>query len=261
MNTNNVSYRLTQIIEHFADGNEKRFAESIGVKPAVINNYTKGKQQSKPGFEVLHKIIEAYPEVNIEWLLNGKGEMLKGRKKGVTEKIIVATQDTKGNVTVPLINRKAAANYLSGHQTQEYFEELDALILPNSLVSGKQYCAIQVSGDSMKPTLQDGDYVLCYRCDRQEWENLSDGEVCVIVSVTNGVQIKRIKNKLNENFLTCESDNYKKHPPFDLAHEDIAEIWRATWKLSSSLEDEVSLTLNSKVSELEARIERIERMK
>lgn len=259
MNQNVVSQRLTAIIDYFADGNEKRFADSLGVKPAVINNYTKGKQQSKPGFEVLNKIANYYPDVNIDWLLTGRGEMLKSQSnKTPQEKWIVTTQDLAGNRTIPLINRRAAANFLSGYQSQEYFEQLDAIQLPSSLLSGKQYYALQVSGDSMMPTLHDGDYVFCYRCDKTEWEYLKNGDVCVIASEPNGLQIKRIANKENPNYITCLSDNFQRHPAFNLRHDEILEIWKVTWKLSSWLENENGSDILSKLTSLEARLDRIE---
>ena len=261
MNHNIVSQRLTDIIDHFSDGNEKRFADSLGVKPAVINNYTRGKQQSKPGFEVLYKIASIYPDVNIDWLLTGRGEMLLSQSKnGNRERLVVSTQDTRGNVTVPLINRRAAANYLTGYQSQEYFEQLDSLLLPSSFLSGKQYYAIQVSGDSMMPTFFDGDYVLCYRCDRSEWTYLNNGDVCVILS-DNGLQLKRLANKENPNHITCISDNAQTHPAFNLKHEDIIEMWKVTWKLSSHIEneEETGNNLLTKLSDLEARLSKIER--
>jgi phage repressor protein C with HTH and peptisase S24 domain len=261
MSQNIVSQRLTEIIDHFADGNEKRFADSLGVKPAVINNYTRGKQQSKPGFEVLYKIASEYPDVNVDWLLTGRGEMLISQGKGgARERWVISTQDITGNITVPLINRRAAANYLTGHQSQEYFEQLDAIQLPSSFLSGKQYYALQVSGDSMMPTLHDGDYVFCYRCDRSEWSNLNNGDVCVILS-ENGLQIKRLANKDNQSHITCVSDNFQTHPAFNLTHDEIVEMWKVTWRMSSWLSnDEVGGSIYNKINELESRLQRIERV-
>jgi phage repressor protein C with HTH and peptisase S24 domain len=249
-----VSQRLIQIIGYFADGNEKRFAESIGVKPAVINNYTKGKQQSKPGFEVLQKMAATYPTLNIEWILSGKGHMLKSAADN--ERIFVIPQTNTDIVAVPVINRRAAANYLSGYQTQEYFEELDFINLPRNFVKGKPCYALQVTGDSMEPTLYENDYLICHLIDRSEWEYLDEGQVCVIVS-ERGLQVKRIKNKLHSRFLTLVSDN-PKHPPFDIEHDEVMEIWKVNWRLTDKLSP-ASEYLNHRIAQLEARLERIEK--
>jgi phage repressor protein C with HTH and peptisase S24 domain len=250
---NPVSERLTAIISYFAGGNEKRFAEAIGVKPAVINNYTNGKQQSKPGFEVLHKMVEAYPDLQIDWLVSGKGAML--RSENSQPSLGVLTQDLRGNATVPIINRKAAANYLTGFQTQEFFEQLDALQLPSAFVRGRQFYALQVSGDSMEPTLHDGDLVICYLCDRSDWDLLRNGDVCVVVSESRGLQVKRIK--MGDGTLTCLSDN-RLHPAFQLPHDDIRQLWKVNWKLSAYLEEESSMT-SERILSLEERLQKLER--
>jgi phage repressor protein C with HTH and peptisase S24 domain len=252
-----VSQRLIEIIGHFADGNEKRFAESIGVKPAVINNYTKGKQQSKPGFEVLQKMAATYPTLNIEWILSGNGHMLKRTTEH--ERIVMLPQQTSADiVAVPVINRRAAANYLSGYQTQEYFEELDVINLPRSFVKGKQCYALQVTGDSMEPTLYENDYLICHLIDRSEWEYLDEGQVCVVVS-ERGLQVKRIKNKLHSQYLTLVSDN-PKHPPFDMEHSEVMEIWKVNWRLTDQLSP-ASEDLSNRIAQLEARLERVEKQR
>jgi phage repressor protein C with HTH and peptisase S24 domain len=253
---NLVSERLSLLIDNLCNGNEKRFAESIGVKPAVINNYTTGKQQSKPGFEVLSKILYRYPTVNIDWLITGHGEMLKTERKNKPFQVLVTTQDTTGNLVVPVINRKAAANYLTGHQTQEYFEQLDSLNLPPSFKKGKQCYALQVSGDSMMPTLQDGDLVVCSLCEASEWEYLNDGEVYVVVS-DKGLQVKRIKNQLRTTQeMVFVSDN-KSHKPFKLGAEDILELWKVNWRLSPNLQIPADEDIETRVMLLESKLEKL----
>jgi phage repressor protein C with HTH and peptisase S24 domain len=253
---NPVSHRLSEVIDHFSGGNEKRFAESIGVKPAVINNYTKGKQQSKPGFEVLNRICETYPSINMEWLICGRGSMIKLSEKNSSGSNI---QFIASSTSIPVINRRAAANYLTGYQTQEYFEELDTIYLPPALAKGKQYYALQVSGDSMEPTLHDSDYLICHLCDRSDWEYLTDGEVCVVVSHTRGLQVKRIQKRGMQNFVTLISDN-KRHPPFDMEYDEMLEIWKVKWKLSANFEVS-SDDIYTKLLTLESRLEKMERLK
>jgi phage repressor protein C with HTH and peptisase S24 domain len=122
---------------------------------------------------------------------------------------------------------------------------------------GKQHYALQVSGDSMNPSLQDGDFVICGMMDKGEWEYIQDGDVCVINSDSRGLQIKRLKNRLREGYLICQSDN-RNHPTFNLVDKDIIEIWRVSWKLSSHLADDGSI--NKKISDLEERLNRMEMM-
>ena len=64
------------MIKKFCKGNDSAFARAIGVTPSVVGNIT-GVRAGSPSFEVLQKIINAFEYINIEWLLTGKGEMLK----------------------------------------------------------------------------------------------------------------------------------------------------------------------------------------
>jgi phage repressor protein C with HTH and peptisase S24 domain len=248
-----VNQRLVSVIEHLTNGNEKRFADGLGVSPAVINNYTTGKQQSKPGFEMLARIAETHPAINIEWLISGRGEMLKPASP---DRVLVATQDLTGNLTVPLINRRAAANYLAQGHSQEYFEQLDALVLPGPLLRGGQHYALQVSGDSMAPTLHDGDLVICRLLEAGRWADATNGEVYVLASQNRGLQVKRVQNRLAQGYFRCLSDN-PAHSPFDLEADNLLEMWQVRWKLSSNLAN-AAADLQTRLEHLAHRVEKLE---
>lgn len=50
-----------------------RFAAMIKVNASAMSHILNGR--SKPGFDVLDKIAQAFPEVNLNWLISGKGSM------------------------------------------------------------------------------------------------------------------------------------------------------------------------------------------
>lgn len=56
------------------------FAEHIGVKYQRILDIQNGKVKNISA-EVASRIIDAYPQFNIEWLLTGEGEMLNSETK------------------------------------------------------------------------------------------------------------------------------------------------------------------------------------
>lgn len=66
--------RLDALIAHFANGNKTAFAKEVGTLPSVVASITGGRM-SKPGFELLEKIMLRYPEINGSWLLAGRGPM------------------------------------------------------------------------------------------------------------------------------------------------------------------------------------------
>lgn len=71
---NEKSHRINQIREYFCDGNNKLFAEKIGISTTQASNLCGGKVNI--GEKSLYKILLAFPEVSKEWLFKGKGQML-----------------------------------------------------------------------------------------------------------------------------------------------------------------------------------------
>jgi transcriptional regulator with XRE-family HTH domain len=71
--------RLQQIMER--EGlSPSKFAASIGIKRSAMSHYMTGRND--PGVDVLRKIYDKYPYVNLDWLLTGSGSMTKGIETG-----------------------------------------------------------------------------------------------------------------------------------------------------------------------------------
>lgn len=78
-NISNINDRILYIIENQCNKNQKKFADLIGFSPQVIGNIVSGRK-SKPSFDVLVAILSSFVDIDSEWLLTGKGEMLKQPK-------------------------------------------------------------------------------------------------------------------------------------------------------------------------------------
>jgi transcriptional regulator with XRE-family HTH domain len=66
--------RILSIIKYF-NLSPSDFAEEIGVQRSSISHLISGR--NKPSLEFIQKILVRFSEINPEWILNGKGEMLK----------------------------------------------------------------------------------------------------------------------------------------------------------------------------------------
>ncbi len=60
------------------DLNATAFADQIDVGRSSISHILSGR--NKPSLEFVMKVIEAFPEVELYWLLNGKGNFPKSEK-------------------------------------------------------------------------------------------------------------------------------------------------------------------------------------
>jgi len=147
------------------------------------------------------------------------------RQERIRTEIIVATQDTSRNATFAVVNHKAAANFLTGYQSQEYYEQLGAVTLPRQLVGGnKQGILYQIEGDSMTPKFQPGDWVACVLLERGEWREVIDSDCYVIVSASHGIQFKRLRNHLPRGYVQCRSDN-RRHSAYIIQEDDILQLY------------------------------------
>ncbi|MCH5334569.1 MAG: helix-turn-helix transcriptional regulator [Alistipes sp.] len=52
-----------------------RFAELLETQPATISHIISGR--NKPGFDLIQKILQRFPNINPDWLLLDKGSMLR----------------------------------------------------------------------------------------------------------------------------------------------------------------------------------------
>ena len=75
-NISTIDERILQIIDIQCNGNKKKFSDMIGYAPQVISNIVSGRK-TNPSFEVLNAILSTFDDFSAEWLVLGKGEMLK----------------------------------------------------------------------------------------------------------------------------------------------------------------------------------------
>ena len=64
--------RIELIMKHYSL-NQKEFAEKIGVLQSTLGYILEGRDT--PSLSVIDRLCMAYPEINIGWLLFGRGEM------------------------------------------------------------------------------------------------------------------------------------------------------------------------------------------
>lgn len=74
VNTSNFIKRLEKIINHYGLS-ASSFAEKIGVQRSSISHILSGR--NKPSLDFVLKVLSSFPEINLYWLLNGKGSFMK----------------------------------------------------------------------------------------------------------------------------------------------------------------------------------------
>jgi transcriptional regulator with XRE-family HTH domain len=77
VNNQDFTERIKKILEHHAL-TASLFADKIGVQRSSISHILSGR--NKPSLDFILKITTAFPDVDIYWLLNGKGTYPKAQK-------------------------------------------------------------------------------------------------------------------------------------------------------------------------------------
>lgn len=74
VNTESFIKRLEIILDYYSL-NASSFADKIGVQRSSLSHLLSGR--NKPSLDFILKIIEVFPEVDLYWILNGKGNFPK----------------------------------------------------------------------------------------------------------------------------------------------------------------------------------------
>lgn len=201
-----IHERIGEIVVALGDGKNTLIASKIGVSEGNIRGYVKGVM---PKQDVLEKIVRNL-DVNPDWLLTGRGSMLKSAEvKPAESDVPVATPATAPGEGIPLLPLDAKAGALMGEQTVlEY--ECERYVVP--VFKGADFL-IPVKGSSMYPKYSSGDIVACQRVPMSDlffqWNKV------YVIDTNQGALIKRIKPGSDPQHVLIVSDN-EKYDPFEL---------------------------------------------
>lgn len=78
VNTDDFIKRLEIILEYYGV-NASAFADKIGVQRSSLSHLLSGR--NKPSLDFILKILDVYPEIDLYWILNGKGSFPKSNLK------------------------------------------------------------------------------------------------------------------------------------------------------------------------------------
>ncbi|MBM4158345.1 MAG: LexA family transcriptional regulator [Ignavibacteria bacterium] len=182
------------------------FASKLGMKPQALQKYVKGQRLPLP--DILNKINKL--GCNINWLLNGEGEMLKisGVIQKSRSKLVPVLAEVECGV--PLYNQINQENL-------KFIETPDVSHYSNPFF-------VIARGDSMRPYINPGDHLLCI----DDFQRIKDGSAVVVnfktVPETYSSNAKLIKF-LDDERIVLYSVNTK-FPPVIYKKSGIYKIYK-----------------------------------
>ena len=195
---------------------QEEFAQKLNIKRSLIGAYE--EERAEPRLEVLEMIADMF-NLSLDELLR---EDLSSQSTSYLMKRRQQKLGMEHQSRIAFVPVKAAAGYLAGFADSEFIDELNTFTLP--MVTGGNYRAFEIIGDSMLPT-PSGSIIVGEKVNNVE--DVKNGQACIVVSRNEGIVYKRIsRNNKVKSKLTLNSDN-PQFQPYQVNIDDILEIWQA----------------------------------
>src|SRR5688572_2227630 len=193
---------------------QEEFAQKLRIKRSLLGAYE--EERAEPRIDVLEVVCDIF-KLTLDDLLrkdlsDNKSNYLAKRR---------AIKLASGRSDIPFVPVKAAAGYLAGYADPEFVDELNTFTLP--MLSGGNYRAFEIIGDSMLPT-PSGSVIVGEKV--ESVEEVKNNTACIVISRNEGIVYKRVqKNGRVKNKLTLVSDNPTYHP-YTVSTDDVLEMWQ-----------------------------------
>lgn len=207
----------------------RQFALSIDYLPQSLGEILKGRRDVT--IEVLRKSIALY-NLHPVYIFTGNGAMIDTENTDLKDNVPVVVLDKKESERIVHVPIAAQAGYGGQLHETHFFEELPTFTLPDMRFSKGTFRCFDVAGDSMEPTLFQGDKIVCSYIDPESFVHaIKDNFVYVIVT-EGDVLVKRVVNKIRDTgCIELFSDNTY-YDPYPLNIKEVKEIWYVKVKIS-----------------------------
>lgn len=216
-----LSDRIAALLE-YSQKNISEFSRYVGFKtPQAVRELLKGNTKSLSEI-AQNKISSAFPELNMDWLLNGRGDMLLDEAD--TFQVPEGTyyeDDIPERFMTYLVPTAAIGGGLIGFEEEGIRkEDCERIISP---IPGAEW-AIPVCGDSMEPEYPNGSRVFVKQINPRDF--IAWGNVFVL-DTTNGLIIKVVMQSDKDDCVRCVSLNPSgRYQPFDVPLRTIRAMYR-----------------------------------
>ncbi len=211
----------------------RQFALSLDYLPQSLSEILKGRRDVT--IELLRKAVDLY-KINPVYIYTGEGPMFMSEDGNKSFRVLTIVTNVQNDERIVHVPVPAQAGYAGEISDPGFIEDLPTFTLPDYKYKVGTHRSFDVSGDSMEPTLFEGDKVICSFLEPTLWEtSLKENYVYVVVTRGDVVVKRVVKNNLKESKqLLLESDN-DFYDPYTVNAGDIREIWYVRAKISPFL--------------------------
>ncbi|MFH2012572.1 MAG: S24 family peptidase [Pseudomonadota bacterium] len=180
---------------------QREFARRLEISPSTLWEYLQGRT---PPADFIARVCEQF-NINESWLLTGEGEMEKvSGPPSIAEPRAPYIPPVPGATPlriIPVLGRVPAGfpDQIPEQEIIEYIKCPDTQFGDYALI---------VKGESMSPTIKDGDYILFINDG-----DIKNGDVIVVNDEWGDSMIKRYREKDGDILLTSDNPEYPSYKP------------------------------------------------
>ena len=130
-----IDKRFSILLEELGE-NKNSLSKKMGLNNSTIGKIVNGDRQ--PSYQILHKFSETFPNVNLNWLITGEGNMMNNvyddlknfNKDDIISYLIMQIDDFKNNPKLDALYRilKSFNNQESLESMHEKIDELTKIV-------------------------------------------------------------------------------------------------------------------------------------
>lgn len=201
---------------------QKEFAKRLGYSPSYLSEVESGK--TKPSLELLVRISQI-TNYSLHWLLTGEGPMFLELSESMVKEHVASYGELGDFTLIPVValesDRVIARKGIKVSAKEQYAFHRTWLQSKGNL---ENFVLFAVRGDSMDPTITDGDFVLIDRSQKE----VVVGNIYAL-RIENAVMVNRLQ-PMGDRRIKVMSDNklYESYE-FDFGTGDIEIIGQIIW--------------------------------
>lgn len=217
--TNPITINFQNCVRHLKQSGQcssyKKVAEKLTMHPQCLSDILHNKREVT--LKILNDAISTF-NCNPLFLHHGTGNMF------TTDEDESHSESSSAYGEITYVSVAAQAGYVDQFHNPVLENELPKFAIPDRQYSQGVHRCFDIEGDSMEPTLFEGDKVVCRVIDPSLWFNNIRPNFVYVFATTTGLVIKRVESvNREEKTITLASDNdfYK---PFVLHVSQMQEV-------------------------------------
>lgn len=231
----------------------RAFALSLNYLPQSLSEILKGRRDVT--IELLRQSIAKY-KLNPVYLFTGDGPMFMTEESNQNFRILTTITTPDADELIVHVPLPAQSVYAAELSDPSFVQSLPTYSLPDYKYKVGTHRSFDVPGDSMEPTLFEGDKVVCAFLEPTLWQSGIKDNYAYVIVTRSDVVVKRVRNFLADSKeLEVISDN-SFYDTYRIPLSDLREIWYVRARITPFLPSPQNIQryVHDEMSELKATI-------